>query len=324
VPIWQCDRFLAQAIEPRQDSQNMRVVPTLVVLGTVLAGRARADVPHLGDALDDLLDPRAVAVGEAERGMATGESSIGLNPSGVAFNHELALEGDYGYRLADGASLINASACDSTNAVPGCFYYHYTGADPSEGVGPATHSALHVFGTTLAYPISPMIAVGTGLKYYHFSSDDTDQSSVSGFGLDAGITLHISNMISIGGAGYNLIDPSVELPRAFGGGIVARPIQMLALSFDSRWLAYQGDHSARYGGGAQLFVSGSGGQIGVPISAGVLHDNDLGVTYLSGGLGVTTMGFGIDVTARFAVDGSSDTEILAALRLWPVPRGQLQ
>jgi hypothetical protein len=63
--------------------------------------------------------------------------------------------------------------------------------------------------------------------------------------------------------------------------------------------------------------------MGIPITAGVLHDNDLGVTYLSGGLGLTTMGFGIDVAARFAVDGPNDTEILASLRFWPVPRGNV-
>ena len=68
-------------------------------------------------------------------------------------------------------------------------------------------------------------------------------------------------------------------------------------------------------------ISGGSGQTGVPIIAGVLHDDSLGVTYLSGGLGITTMSFGLDVSARFSVDGPNDTEILASIRLWPVPRG---
>jgi hypothetical protein len=325
LPIWQRERFLARSIEPRQDS-NMRVVSALIVLGT-LAGTARADLPHLGDALSDLIDPRSMAMGEAGRGMATGEASVGLNPSGVAFNHEFAIEADYGYRASDGASLVNASACDSTNAVPGCFYYHYTGASP-DSTGAESHSGLHVFGTTLSYPITPNVAFGTGLKYYHFDTDDLGETASSGFALDAGATAHFGSMLSIGATGYNLIGPSLEMPRALGGGVYVKPISMLTLAFDSRWLIYQGDHSARYGGGANLMLAGSSGQIGFPISVGVLHDdennNDLTpVTYLSGGLGLTTMGYGIDVTARFAVDGPSDTEILASLRLWPVPRGNL-
>jgi hypothetical protein len=303
----------------------MRLASTVIVLGTV-AGTARADVPHTGNALDDLIDPRSVAMGEAGRGTATGESSIGLNPSGAASNHELAVEVDYGYRLSDSASLVTASACDSTNAVPGCFYYHYTGASPDSIPGTHTHSGLHVFGSTLSYPLTPNVAFGTGLKYYHFDSDDLAETggmpstTVDSFAFDAGLTAHLGSMLSIGAAGYNLIGPSAEMPRALGGGIYVRPVSMLTLAFDSRWLIFNGDHSARYGGGVNLMLSPSGGQMGVPISGGVLHDDDLGVTYLSGGLGLTTMGFGLDVTARFAVDGPKDTEILASLRLWPVSR----
>ncbi|HEY3805777.1 MAG TPA: hypothetical protein VGL61_24385 [Kofleriaceae bacterium] len=304
----------------------MRAVWIAVVLGTI--GTARADVPHLGDASEDLLDPRSIAMGEAGRGLATGESSIALNPSGVAFNHELALEVDYGYRFSDSASIVNASACDSTNAVPGCFYYHYTGASPDSG-GTPTHSGLHVFGATLAYPVSPNVAIGVGPKFYHFDTDDlaetggTSSLTLNNFGLDAGATAHLGSMLSIGAAGYNLIGPSVELPRALGGGISVKPFSMLTLAFDSRWLIYNGDHSARFGGGANLMLSESGGQYGFPLSAGVLHDDDLKVTYLSGGLGLTTMGYALDVTARFSVSGPNDTEIIASLRLWPVPRGNM-
>lgn len=286
-----------------------------------LAGVARADVQHTGDALDDLFDPRTIAVGEAGRAQANGAAAIGLNPSGMVFDHELAFEGDYGYRVSDGASIVTASACDSTSALLGCFYYHYTGADPDTGnIG--THSSLQMGGATFALPLGQNFAIGTGLKYYHFSTDDPAETSAASFALDAGATFHLTNTFAVGGAGYNLVGPSTELPRAFGGGVMFRPVQMLALSFDSRWLAYQGDHSARFGGGAQLFLSAQGGQLGIPIAGGVLHDDDLHVTYLSGGLGIKMAGYGVDVTARFSVDGPSDTEIIASLRLFPAKMSQ--
>jgi hypothetical protein len=302
----------------------MRLVPAIILLGTALLGHAHADgdsPQHLGDALDDFLGPREIAVGEALRAESTGSTSVGENPSGLAFNHELVLEGGYSYRLSDSASIVNASACDSTSALLGCFYYHYTGANPTDDSGDPRHSALNVFGSTLAYPITQSVSFGTNLKYWHFSTENDDETAGSGFAADGGLTFHINNVISIGGTAYNLIGPSTELPRAFGGGILVRPLPILSLSFDSRWLAYNGDHSARYGGGAQLFFNTGTGQMGVPIAAGVLHDNDLGITYLSGGIGVSTMSFGLDVAARFAVDGPNDTEILASIRLWPV-RGQ--
>jgi hypothetical protein len=300
----------------------MRLVLAAIAL-PILAGTARADVPHLGDALNDLIDPRSVALGEAGRAMAVGDSSIALNPSGAALNKELVLDVDYGYRFSDSASIVNAAACDSTSTVAGCFYYHYTGASP-DSPGTHTHSGLHVAGTTLAYPIAQYLTFGTGLKYYYFDTDDPSETAAKNFAADAGITARLGSIVTVGAAGYNLLGPSVEMPRAVGGGVYVKPVSSLVLAMDARWLLYNGDHGIRYGGGASFMLHADGGQMGFPITAGALHDQDLGVTYLSGGLGFQTMSFAVDVAARFSVQGPNDTEILASLRFWPVPRGATQ
>src|SRR5262249_55888196 len=104
----------------------MRLVPIALIS---LIGSAHAE----GDALVDALGPREIAVGEAMRGAATGASAIGLNPAGLPLNRELVFEGGYGYRLDDQASLLGVSACDSTSAVSGCFYYQYAGSNPELG-----------------------------------------------------------------------------------------------------------------------------------------------------------------------------------------------
>ena len=81
------------------------------------------------------------------------------------------------------------------------------------------------------------------------------------------------------------------------------------------------DHTARYGGGAECSWRRSNGQTGFPIRAGVLHDNGLDATYVSGGLGIATH----EVTAstsprRFAVSGPSDKMIIASMRFYgPAP-----
>jgi len=291
----------------------MRLVPASAILATALLGSAHAE----GDALVDMLGPREIAVGEAMRGEATGATSVALNPAGVTLNHELVFEGGYGYRAADGASLIGASACDSTATLPGCFYYEYAGSNPDLG-GMTLHRSTHIGGLALGYPVTPNLSFGTTVKYFHFDSDVMNEPKASGFTDDIGANYTTdSRELSIGVAGYNLLGTeSVEFPRAAGGGIVFQPMPELSASFDARWKLLGNDHTARYGGGAQYFLSTSHGQTGFPIRAGVLHDNGLAMTYVSAGLGIATQGYSIDVAGRTSVSGPSDKMIIASMRFY--------
>ncbi len=277
-----------------------------------LIGSAYAE----GDALVDTLGPREIAVGEAMRGAATGASAIGLNPAGLPLNRELVFEGGYGYRLSDQASLIGVSACDSTSAAPGCFYYNYAGSSPDLG-GMTESRRTHLAGMALAYPISPRVFLGSNVKYFNFDSSVMSEEKASGFNWDVGATVRLSDFANLGVAGYNLWGAdSPEFPRAVGGGVLARPRQSLAFSFDARWKLDGDDHSARYGGGAELFLRPGNGQTGFPIRLGALRDNGLDTTYLSAGLGYATMKLAIDVAARHAVVGSDDTMFIASMRFY--------
>lgn len=279
---------------------------------TSLIGSAYAE----GDALVDTLGPREIAVGEAMRGAATGASAIWLNPAGLPLNRELVFEGGYGYRLTDQASLVGVSACDSTSAIPGCFYYNYSGSSPELG-GMAMSRRTHMAGTSLAYPISPRAFIGTSIKYFNFDSDVMAEQKASGFNWDVGATFRVTDVVNVGAAGYNLWGAeSPELPRAVGGGVLARPLPILAVSFDARWKIDGDDHPARYGGGAELFLRPSSGQSGFPIRAGALRDNGLDTTYVSGGVGYATMKFAVDVAARYAVSGADDTMFIASMRFY--------
>jgi hypothetical protein len=279
---------------------------------TCLLGSAQAEP----DSLDDLLGPREMAVGEAMRGGATGASAIGLNPAGLPLNRELVFEGGYGYRASDSASLIGVSACDSTNALPGCFFYDYAGSNPELG-GMSMSRTTHVLGTALSKQIVPRISLGVTTKYYRFSSNVMDEKTASGFVWDFGGTARVTEMINLGLSVQNLFatEKSSQFPRAIGGGFVAHPIPILALSFDSRW-RLDGAHTARYGGGAELFLSGEGGQTGYPIRIGALHDNGLGSTYVTAGLGLAGLKWGIDIGARREVKGGDETLILASMRFF--------
>lgn len=280
-----------------------------VVLATALVGSAHAD----GDSLTDMLGPREIALGEALRGAATDSSAIALNPAGLPLARDLVFSGGYGYRMSDQASLVGVSACDATANMPGCFYYDYAGSNPDLS-GMSLHRHTHIAGTVLAYPITPRVFIGAGLKYFHFTSDVMNESSASGFNWDVGATLRLTDLVNVGVAGYNLWGAeSPEFPRAVGGGFFAHPVPMLSVSFDARWKLAGSDHSARYGGGAELFFSTHNGQTGFPIRLGALHDTGLGATYLSAGLGIASMKYSLDVAARRSISGPDDTLFIASM-----------
>jgi hypothetical protein len=280
----------------------------------VLGGSARAGT----DSLDDLLGPREIAVGEAMRGGAIGQIGADLNPSGLPLNRELVFEGGYGYRPADSASLIGVSACDSTNAMPGCFFYDYAGASPESGAM-TMHRTTHVGGIALSRVLVPRILIGATAKYYHFSSSMPGETDASGTAFDLGATVRVTDLINVGVSAQNLwaTTETPEFPRALGGGVYARPVSMLALSFDMRWRLDGVDRSARYGGGAELFLSGGRGQSGYALRAGALQDSaGPGTTFLSAGLGFASTGWGIDVAGRREIKGGDETLILASMRFF--------
>jgi hypothetical protein len=289
---------------------------SLVIWGSLVAawvGRGRASA----DSLNDQLGPREVAVGEALRGGATGAAGVDLNPAGVALNRELVFEGGYGYRPSDSASLIAVSACDSTNAMPGCFFYNYAGSSLLLGTT-TMRRTTHVGGLSMSRAIVPRILLGATTRYFRTSSEITGESDASGTTFDVGATVRVSDTINLGASAQNLwaTTASPQFPRAAGGGVYARPSAMLALSFDMRWKLDGPDRSARYGGGAELFLAGDGGQSGYPIRVGALHDNGLGATYASAGLGYTSASWGLDVAGRRQVKGGDETMLIASMRVF--------
>lgn len=312
VPDRHARGFLAPARGSRQHSA-MRSLVLAVSCLAALAGRGVAGA----DSLDDQLGPREIAVGEALRGGATGAAGVYLNPSGLSLNRELVFEGGYGYRAADSASLIGVSACDSTNALPGCFFYDYAGSSPELG-GMTLHQTTHVGGLTLSRMLLPRVLIGATGKYYHFTSGMNGESSASGTALDLGATLRLTDVINLGVSAQNLWESSStpEFPRAIGGGVYAHLASMLALSFDARWRLDGDDHSARFGGGGELFLTSNHGQSGYPIRLGAVHDNGLGATYLSAGAGYASLNWGIDIAGRREVKGGNQTLLIASMRFF--------
>lgn len=292
----------------------MRPVPVATALALAALGAsgpvARADA----DGLNDALGPRELALGGGLRAGSIGSVATSLNPAGAGLNRELVFEGSYGYRPDDDASLVGLSACDSTNAAPGCFYYRYASTTPSLA-GMDQHQRAHVAGMTLSRPVTPRIFFGAGVKYFNVKRDD-GMDGDSGVNWDLGSLVRVTDTLNLAVVGYNLKgSTSTEFPRAIGAGASLRPVPQFSATFDALWdLDADGD-TGRYGGGLEYFVSTRQGQVGYPLRAGAVHDVAQG-TYLTGGLGIATLKMGLDVGLRKQVKDGDELQVSASLRVF--------
>lgn len=278
---------------------------------------AAAAAPAAADSLDDALGPRELATGEARRGEVSGAQGATLNPAGLPLSRELTFEGSYGYRSTDAASLVAIAACDSTNVAPGCFYYRYAGGDTADG----RHQRTHAAGLTLSRVVNARAMIGLGARYINDAGALADGSAdVKGFNWDAGATLRLTDTLNLAVIGYNLWGTeNVRIARTVGGGVSFRPSPAVLAVFDARWNLSTDGETGRYGGGLEYFVSTAGGQTGYPVRAGAVHDVVAG-TYLTGGLGMITVKFALDVGVRKQIRDGDDLQLGVALRVFG-PRG---
>jgi len=288
----------------------------LAAATTVFATAAR---PALADAdsLIDHLGPTETGVGEARRASALGALSTRLNPAGLPLSSELVFDGGFGYRPRDGASLVALAACDSTNLMPGCFYYTYVGTDETAGMDVPMRA--HTGGITLSKAMG-RLSIGAGLKYFDAEVDGMDAGS--GINWDLGTTLKVTETVNLALVGYNLYGAdSEQFPRAVAAGAMAHPAAPITLSFDAVWNLDREDGAStgRYGGGLEYFFTAKQGQQGYPVRLGALHDvvdGPGGGTHVTGGLGFASMKFGFDIAARRQVSGGKELLVTAAIRVY--------
>lgn len=296
----------------------VRTMCRRTLLGAVAVFSVSSTAAADANSLTDYFGPREVSLGETMRADSYGSLATTLNPAGLALNRQLVFEGSYGYRPGDSASAVAVSACDSTVVVPGCFYYHYFGAEPTLE-GEDHDRRVHEGGIAAARAISSRLFLGVNVRYFDYESNLADEMDSSGFAADFGVTLKATSSIQVAVVGYNLLAAeSAQYPMAVGAGITARPVAALALGLDGLWNldVPEGRGTGRYGAGLEYFFTSADQQSGYPIRAGVIHDRELEGTYVTGGLGYTSVKVGLDVGARKQVDGGDEFMVQAGLRVF--------
>ncbi len=211
---------------------GMRTVAAIMgLIGLAFPATALAGWP-------DRVGTRALGMGGALRGAATGDAGPMLNPSGMALARAYAVEAAYQMDSGTSAHRPHVSVVDSTSGfgLAGGLYYTYLTAKPG-----ASKISGHEAGASLSVPFGQRIFIGGQLKYFRLLNEsllDVDpvipNQRIRGFTFDLGATVRPLDIVTLGVVGYNLADRNTAAaPLALGFGASVMPLPGLIVTADS-------------------------------------------------------------------------------------------
>jgi hypothetical protein len=267
------------------------VLPLVLV---AFAGPARAQT--LPATVADLTGTRALSMGNAYRGLPGGNDEIFLNAAALTARRRYALETHWLVERSGGsntAQWLTGSAVDSQlGSLAGGFAYTRVIDGPSEGN--AFHLALATF-------LGGGLSGGLTGKYLSLSGVE----KVNAVTVDASLFYAVSRLLSIGVAGYNLVDVdhSQQAPRGVGAGIAIGDDQSFHVTAD-----WRGDFDRReelthsWSVGAELLLGKY-----FPVRAGFARDATRDDRWWSAGVGiVSASGVALDLAYRQSTQDTSN------------------
>jgi hypothetical protein len=272
----------------------------------LFAGTALAAEPPSPGGIPDLAGPRSLAL-SAAIGAASGNDGIYLNPGALAARKRYSIEASLlvDRRGADTTDrFIGGSIADSLSApVTAAVAYARVQEGAYEG---------NVWNLAFAGPIHDKLFLGVSGKWISAKGLD-NVSAATG---DAGLFFQVSDWVSIGAAGYNLVPIGNEevAPRGAGAGIALGNDRTVQVTADWRtdFDRVPGKSTNRYAAGAEVLL----GRL-VPVRAGWMRDEVLDTSWWSAGVGfVTQGGVAVDIGYRQSFDDSSARTIAASLKLF--------
>jgi hypothetical protein len=274
------------------------------------AASARAADPVPAGGLPDVVGPRTLALGGGV-GLATGNEGLFLSPGAIAARTRYSVD-TVGYLDRRGAEnptqIFGGSVVDSkTSPITAAFSYLRV-QHAAAGAGD-----LHGNAWTLAFagPIADRLYVGAAGKFMSLGGVEQVKAAT----VDAGFFWQVSQLVSVGGAGYNLVPVSHELaaPQGVGAGLTIGSEDVFQLTGDWRADLDRAEVTKnRYGVGAELLV----GKM-IPLRAGYQIDEVLDTRWWSVGAGlVSRNGVALDLGYRQSVDNSDARTFAASLRVF--------
>lgn len=255
---------------------------------------------------------RPAGMGEAFTSIANGTSGIYQNPAGVARSVMYAVDGLFEYTPS--GTILNASIADSkTNPslAAGVGYSYFFGRDEF------SHLTGHDVRLALAVPVIPdRVAIGIGGRYLIMkdSSGPEDVNLVKGFTLDAGLIFRLSELLHLGIAGKNLIDPCNDdnlcrgvAPTTVTGGLSLGTETSFMLSADVGFdLTSRDDAALNFGVGAEYLIARM-----IPIRAGFMHKGAIEHNFLTFGGGWRSPAAGVDLSYQHDLQNSDEVGYIA-------------
>lgn len=272
------------------------------------AGLVCALAPARGALADGYTGVRALGTGGATRAVASGQSALLANPSGMSLIRSYSIEGGYQIGTKDSAHGLHAAVVDSTSGfgLGGGISYTFFRASPDAVPSQTAHDLR--FG--LSFPFADKVFLGVAGRYLAV----TDPKSGSGLTVDAGLTLRPVPEVAAGVAGQNLREIDVGLPlaeRAVGYGVAFLGLPDLILLVDGRTVlatALTGDKAkTSVMGGLEYFLAKK-----VALRAGGGWDALRDAGYASGGVSSVSEALAFDLSASQDVSGDRKLTTLAA------------
>jgi hypothetical protein len=266
---------------------------------------AAAEPPPPPGGIPDLVGPRTLGL-SAAIGVAGSNDALYLNPGALAARKRYSVETGavLDRRGADTVDrFLGGSIVDSaTSAVTAGVSFQRA----QEGV--YTGNLFHV---AFAGPLQQGFFVGVAGKW--LSVDGPDSTSAGT--VDAGVLWQLSDLVSIGGAGYNLVPAGNDAvaPMGAGAGIAIGNDRSFQVTGDWRTDFDRGEQTTnRYAAGIEVLLARL-----VPVRAGWMNDETLDTQWWSIGVGlVTRSGVAFDVGYRQSFDDVDARTIAASLKLF--------
>ncbi len=279
---------------------------TLVAVGALLAGSAVASDPIPAGGIPDIVGPRTLGL-SAAIGTAAGNDGLYVNPGAIAARRRYSVETGLLVDRRGGATVdrfLGGSVVDSMTS-PVTAGVSYLRAQEGTYTGNVVHGAL-------AGPIAEGFFLGVGGKWLSVAGETR---SISAATVDAGVLWQVADLLSVGGAGYNLVPIGNDLvaPKGAGAGVAIGNDRSFQVTGDWRTdFDRAGKTTNRYAAGAEVLLAHL-----VPVRGGFMKDGTLDTRWWSVGAGlVTKSGVAIDFGYRQSVDAPSTRTIAATLKLF--------
>ena len=302
-------RFLCLRAAPAT-MQPMRSAALIIgMIALALPARSWAGWP-------DRVGTRALGMGGALRGAATGDAGPMLNPSGMSLARAYAVEGSYQLTNGETAHRPHVSVVDSTSGfnIAGGLYYTYLTSKPNVSSQVSGHEA----GASLAVPFGQRLSVGGQLKYFRLVDEYVGEADAMrpdqrtrGFTFDLGATVRPHDVLTLGVVGYNLADksaPAAPLAVGFGAGLMPLPGLLLGADAVIDFTTYDDTRGnlTSYMGGAEYSTTN-----GLALRAGGGRNGQRASSYVSGGVSAVSEMAALDIGFSRDLSGTSKLTVFA-------------